>query len=483
MGPQGIQAMRLGSFSFQAIFVCSLLVPGLATAQFQAEIGKTEAEAYRELTSGAVWDGTVRLIELLRDAPGDDPALADAMVGPAQLLGFSVAFLMDWGDRRRLLGEVLDPKTYVTDKLLIAALKCGADLHQVETFGAIHDLQQIAEGDHEAAAATAMCALADSYYFRKFPHIQESTARVFLNYGNLELARALLRQEVRRAVRDSRSGDAPVEGTLFKNIIYAGGRADTIRAADPVLARVTDGMTSYRLADLDAAAVTQWADLIANDPDPRVRYTCLLLSASWEADEACKDGVAAARRTVAARAPNTPDVPLARVMLLEDARKRKDFAELEYWTDKVLAHGMLPATPERCLYENDVRAVRHAAETLTRYGRFAQAEHVQERLAVKYPDSALSRACEAYLDALRSNPVLAALRELDREARSLKARGKPEEAERVYLDVAETTAHPGLAAACRDRASGLIKPPEDAPREPSGPKVIIPPLFRPLSAQ
>jgi len=72
-------------------------------------------------------------------------------------------------------------------------------------------------------------------------------------------------------------------------------------------------------------------------------------------------------------------VPLARVTLLEDARKRKDFAEREYWSDKVLAHGMLPAMPERCLYENDVRAVRHAAETLTRYARFAQAEHVQER--------------------------------------------------------------------------------------------------------
>jgi len=73
MCPQGIQAMRLGSFSFQAIFVCSLLVPGLATAQFQAEIGKTEAEAYRELTSGAsgIGEETTVTFNTLSQSAGD----------------------------------------------------------------------------------------------------------------------------------------------------------------------------------------------------------------------------------------------------------------------------------------------------------------------------------------------------------------------------------------------------------------------------
>lgn len=473
--------MRRGERSFLAAVVSLLLVSGLAAAQFQAEIQKTEAEAYGELTSGAVWDGTVRLIKLLRDVPPDDAALADAMVGPAQLLGFSVAFLMDWGERIKLLGEVLDPAKYVTDKLLIAGLKVGGDLGQYETLRAVHDLQQIAKGEHEAAAATALCALSDSYYFRTFPHIQETSVRLYLNYGYLELARGLLRQSVRTTIRDSVNGDGSKTGTVFKNIVYAGGRADTVRAADPVLAKVTGVMNSFEISGIDAGLIGRWSELAVNDADPAVRRTCLLLTTYFENDPACKEAIGASRRAIAAQAPTLPEVPLARVMLLEDARKAKNFEELAVWTNKILGHGLLPATPERCLYENDMRAVQHAAESFTRYGLFGDAEQVYARLAAKYPESALSRECDKAVEALKDDPIAAALAVLDREAHALLRKGRVYERRQLYLDVAAATGNPALAGACRDRANGvsMAAPPERKPPM----KLVVPPLFKPLRTE
>jgi hypothetical protein len=454
--------MRRHAYLLFAAFCAVYSTAGLADTRYQAVIAEEEAAAYREMTSGAVWDGTVRLIELLRGVPPDDPLLADSMVGPAQLLGFSVAFLMDWPERFKLLAEVLDPKAYVTDKLLIAGVKCGGDLGQYETMRAVHDLLTISRGDHEAAAATALCALSSTYYFRTYPHIKTTTARLYIHYGNLELARGVLRQSVRNTVRDSRTARRKA-GTVFKDVIYAGGRAETVRAADPVLAEVTDAMPALRLSAIDAEVVGRWSAMAVNAPDPAVRRTCLLLAGYFEEDPACAADIAAPRRALAERAPDSPEVPLARAMLLETACRNRNFEEIEHWAGAVLAHGLLPAAPERCLYESDMRAIQRAAGTCTRHGRFAEAERLHARLGAKYPGSALADECGAAVDALRADPVAAALRLLDADARALVRAGNPLAAQRVYLDVAETATHPALAGACRDRAGGVSKAPSPPP--------------------
>ena len=111
------KGMRMGiglSYFNRCFMGVVLCLPVGVCAAHAASEPAFGAEAYRaahaEVASGNVYDGAVHLIELLRSVPGDAVRLADQMVGPAQLLGFCIASLMDWPDRTRLLTEVLKPE-------------------------------------------------------------------------------------------------------------------------------------------------------------------------------------------------------------------------------------------------------------------------------------------------------------------------------------------------------------------------------------
>ena len=164
-------------------------LPG--AAQFQALIVAEEAEAYRELTNGAIHEGAVRLIELMRETPGDDPAVAEALVGPSQLLCFAIYALMTWPDRSWLLQELFRADEYPSDKLLLAYAQAGSGVDGM-WMSAYNALMQLAKTEHEAFRVAAMYILGDPYFYRGLPEQNPAVAELVLRYPDREFSRHLI---------------------------------------------------------------------------------------------------------------------------------------------------------------------------------------------------------------------------------------------------------------------------------------------------
>ena len=429
-------------------------MPGWAQAG-QAAIAKAEAAAYAQITKGEVWEGTIALIDLLRAVPGDDPALADSMTGPAQLLGFSIAFLLNWDQRNALEDEYLDPKAYITDQLLVAGVKVASGLGRDKWLQALHDFMIIADGEHQAARVGAMCFLADPYYFHDLQSLQRHTAELYLHYGDRAVARNLLRQRLCNTVNEQ-SKKPQANKTIFSEMVYAGGRAEPIRAVDPVIARVTDGLPSFNLREAGEAAPQRWATLAKTDANDEVRYLSLRLLASSDETPERMNQAREAAREAGARKEDTRDAALARGMALEYARKALDFDEMGQWAGRLLGQGPLPGEPERCLYEWEMRATQHAAETYARYGYHQEAQRLYRGLAAKYPNSELAERCLQQAADIAEDPLGVSLNLIQREARHRFQRKEFEKSAAFYRDVAARTPHASLAAACEVEAKRII---------------------------
>lgn len=429
----------------------ALMCGGAGAGMGGTAIEAVETRAYDQLIAGEVWEGSLALVDLLRTVPGDDPALADSMTGPAQLLGFAVTFLMNWDQRRALQNEYLKPDEYVTDRLLIAGVKVAADLGRAKYLESYVTLREIATGDHEAARVAALCFLADPYYFQDLPSVKRHTAELYLRYGDRAIARNLLRQTLCKTVK-AQVAQPPAKKSVFAGILYSGGRPGPIRAVDPAIARVTDVLPGYRIGTDREQAVREWADLAKSEADEEVRYLSLRLLAA--ADGAPEGAVHAreAAREAAARAEDTRDAALARGMALEYARKALDFDEMGQWAHRLLQQGLLPGEPERCLYEWEVRAAQHAAETYARYGYHQEAQNIYRGLARKYPRSELAERCTRLAHDIAENPVGVSMALLRREARHRFGREGHRESADFYRTAAALTPHASLAAACTSEA-------------------------------
>ena len=104
-------AFLLGVFCVAGCLLTPVQARAEGTSGAPGQYGKAEYElAYRDMTGGNAVEGVIRLIELVRTVPGDNAGYADSLVGPAQLLGFGVASLLDWPDRTLLLNDVLKPE-------------------------------------------------------------------------------------------------------------------------------------------------------------------------------------------------------------------------------------------------------------------------------------------------------------------------------------------------------------------------------------
>ena len=154
------RVMALG-FCFGMIWMTGMQA-GAAEPALDAKMQTLYKDAYGLMTTGEPYAATVQLIELLRTVPGDDVQWADALIGPSQLLGFSVASLLDWPQRSMLLKEVLQPDTYPTDALVIAALKAGSGVQSM-ALPAQMTLKQLGEGKHLAVKAAALYILGQPY--------------------------------------------------------------------------------------------------------------------------------------------------------------------------------------------------------------------------------------------------------------------------------------------------------------------------------
>ena len=281
-----------------------ILASGTAAGDAGLDAGSREryAAACRAISSGEIFDGAVELIELLRDVPGDDAALADAFVGPSQLLGFAIASLMDWPDRTRLLSDVFKPDEYPTDQLLISTMQAGSGIQGIALPARVA-LEKLAKDSHQAVRAAALYILAQPYYFPGTSTQNPAIAELVLAYPELEFSQCLIEMPVYYALDEARKAGSG-EKNLLGGVLYWGGRKEMVLQASPGLARAAEALPSMNLRDLDENTVAQWAAGLANDPDSRSRYTVvsLLAKTCWDAGRRAR----APRRRCASASTSTP---------------------------------------------------------------------------------------------------------------------------------------------------------------------------------
>jgi hypothetical protein len=199
----------------------ALILAGAATAQDGAA-GDLEAAtrlAFSRMTSGDAVGGAEILIEALRSCPPDQAEAADRFVGPAQLLGFSIASLMDWPERRLVEEELLRPEAHPTDRLLLAAMKAGSGMDTL-ALPAYGELIALAKLDHLPVRLTALYFIAQPYYYdRKFQQ-DAAVAEMLLNFPDLAMTRNLVEIPVWNTLKAARGGG--LRGPIFQRV--QGGR-------------------------------------------------------------------------------------------------------------------------------------------------------------------------------------------------------------------------------------------------------------------
>jgi len=430
------------------LFSVTLIAAAPAAAQFQATVAAAEAQAHQELTSGAVHDGAVRLVELLRDAPGDDAAVADSFVGPSQLLGFAIASLMTWPDRGRL-GEILKPDEYPTDKLLIAVMQAGSGMQNL-ALPARKTLEDLAKLDHLAVRVTALYILGGPYYYRGMPPQKPSVAEMVLSYPELEFSRCLIEMPVYYTLdKIAKTGD--VDRYLFEDVIYWGGRKEFVLQASPGLARAAEALPSMHSRDLNDEVAERWADALSTEANPRARYTIVSMLAKTCGTPERRARVRAGLKALADMPPASPDVLRARMLLAEHARADHDPRTLLGLVQGLLRLGVLPCTAERSMYEAVMQTAQHATRYFTRLGWHAMAIQAHEALAAKFPDTVLAEAELKQADAIRADGLKASLDLIAGEMDAPLRNGDLDTLRDRYRDIIENTAHGPLRSILREQ--------------------------------
>lgn len=445
------RAGKTGAFLLGVFCVAGcLLIPAQASAEGASgapgQYGKAEYElAYRDMTGGNAVEGVIRLIELVRTVPGDNVGYADSLVGPAQLLGFGVASLLDWPDRTLLLNDVLKPEEEPSDKLLIAAMQAGSGI-QAMALPARAILGELAKSDHLAVRATALYFLGESYYYGGTPSQNPAAAELFLSYPQLEFTRCVIETPVYNALGRAAKGEL-ADPNLLQDVLYWGGRKEQVFQSSPGLSRAARALPAMSATDITAATVQAWADGLAEETDPRARYTVVSLIAKTGVSPERRAAARPGLQALAKSPPTTPDVLRARVLLAEYARADHDRAALAENVQSLLALGVLPCTAERSMYESVMHAAQHASKYYLRYGLHDAAIRMHEALAAKFPDTLLAGEELTRAQAIRANGVGETLELLRKEVVSPLSRREDDRVQAIYRDVVEHTPNPAVRAA------------------------------------
>ena len=426
----------------------------VATAgQLDANQTSSYVQAYDFMGSGQAYEGTVQLIELLRTVDGSDITMADALIGPAQLLGFSIASLLDWPQRTQLLTEVFQPDAYPTDKFAIAAMKAGSGV-QGMALPARATLLELAKSDHLPVRAAALYILGQPYYYGWASSQEPAVAELVLNYPDLAFSKCLIEIPVFQTIKEGvMNGEAGVN--LLKDVVYWGGRKEMVLDASAGLAMAAEALPSMNSQDITNATVRSWAEALPDCPEPRSRYTVISLLATVcntaERREEALPGLSA----IAGQSAVTPDVVRARGILAEFARSDHDPQRLDEIVQDMLSLKLLPCTAERSMYEVQLHTAQHAAKYFTRYGWNSLAVKTHEALAAKYPGTALAADESAKAEALHSDALKTTLALIDREVDAPLRNGDLQAVREMYEDIRANAATGGLRALMGSRLEQL----------------------------
>lgn len=465
-----------------ALAIGALLpLQAVANPALQGALGESYQRAYDLLGQGEVVAAATELIEYLRAVPGDDLAAADAMVGPSQLLGFSIASLMTTTEQAQLLMRGLQTRDYPTDALLLRTMEYLSG-NAAWSYNARGELARLASSDHLAVATAAAGIL--TYGERKQDNFMAHPAiqNLIQNYPQLEATRAIVEAPVFRAFnraearREAEKGGAGAR-SLLAHADRIDGRQAAVFTVSPGLERAAEALPSMRADQVDDGVLAAWAVTLDNEPDPRARYTLVALLARGceTADERAR--VRPHIEALAARPPATADVVRARAVLAELALADHDALGAFHATQSLVSLGILPATAERSLYEVQMNTSQRASEYFTRYGHISLAIQTHEALAAKYPGSVLAKDEARKAEALREDGVQVSIALVREEAnllmrnaevhRLMSPRGRALRTEAIATleDVIAHTPNDALRANLIDRLNRIDEPaPPPPPR-------------------
>ncbi|HDP35888.1 MAG TPA: hypothetical protein ENN29_12360 [Candidatus Hydrogenedentes bacterium] len=391
--------------------------------------------AFTLATSGAAYDAGVLLFEAARELPGDDPALVEALIGPAQLLVFIAASLTDFNDWMMFLNHVVDEENHVTDRLIASGLRAGMP-GQARRFLGYHGLKTTSQEEHQAVKVASLFVRAAPYWLPNMPQnkneYHSAVAEMVLRYPNLSLSRHVVEMSVWRTVKEaSMAGERDVH--LFRDVLYAGGREEPILAVSAGLRALKQALPSLNLKDIDDETISQLADLLNEARDPDVRYALLCFIDKLELTTKWRALLRGALQRLSRPMPRTADEALARLILIHFALMDGNDGLVRAHLAQLWPRGPFPPTPERNLYVESLWAAHEAARYFTRYGRYAPAEQAYQALAEHFPETqAAQRALDA-IAALREDPVAASLDAIEHHAR-IQKRMKPDFDKEALLD-------------------------------------------------
>ncbi len=438
----------------RSLFLLNLVIfASLPAAAVKNDLQAEYETAFTMATSGQSFAAAELLFESARELPGDDPALVEQLIGPAQLLVFIAASLSDYNDWMYFLNHVVDEETYVTDRMIASGLRAGMP-GQGRRFTGYHGLKVASKEEHQAVKVGSLFVRAAPYWLPNMPQnkneYHSAVAEMVLRYPDLSLSRQVIEMSVWRTAKEAAmSGETDVY--LFKDILYAGGREEPILAKSAGLQVIADILPSLNIKDITDEMISEFADMLDEARDPEVRYAIMSLLDRLELTPKWRALLQNALKRLSKPMPRSADEALARLLLIHFALEDKDHGKIRSYLAQGLPNKPFPPTAERNLYVESVWAMNQAANYFTRYGRYADGRQVHEKLKERFPETQVSKKADEALTEMDADPVAASLKAIDHHARIEKQMKPNFNKMALYDDIIEKTEFKALREAVLER--------------------------------
>ena len=385
------------------VWVVALVVCGAALAQ-EAETLTPEEElvaalqderdaAYDAILAGQPWDGAVRLLEAMRLVPGNEPRIVTTNVideagATLRLLVFDMTYLLTEEQRTEFLSKVVNTARYPTDTLVQLRWEVASGLDYPTAKECVKKLEQLSTNAHPIARIGALAILSSPYYFNKWLCRPKARERIAAEFPHFELTRVALRASLYQCKKaDGDLGEALGEVLETGDLSTRATQATT--NVDPVVQLVRTALPDLRSEDGKGDGVAAICDAARTQEDWSVRFGCMNLLNAFH-DRGFAGQVEEAVGAVAARDGKTPDVLRAQCLMLGYAKGQGDAEGVKAWGEKLLAHTKYFDPLGRTLHEEVLFAVQRYADYLAEEDDAEAGAAVYDRLAAKYPNSALA---------------------------------------------------------------------------------------------
>lgn len=392
----------------------TILVAGLVGAGQAAWAGNDSPQALdgarraalEQLGAGERTAAATHLLATLREIPPERSDLAPPAVGLAQVLLFNTEYLMHPEERRVFFTETLNEAEQPMDKLLATLMRYSDDagISVEEAERCAQDLYKLTRSENQVVRLGALFTMSSPYFLYDTGWAQTARDRIVAEFPDSELALEAQRLPLYRAeqwgddgldllfnaadqkgelrAHSKRLREDAVGRALFAHLeARNGAREDGALAADldGVLAAAPGWMEQY-------AALSILADLDRAKTGPRVR-------------EAATDAITRA---------GDPRVAFrARTLRLIQAREQGDAATLVEDCGALLDSPDLPLVYERNNHEELMHHTRQSANRLAELGQAKEATTLLQRLADRYPGSALADELNGEIQSIADHDTVA----------------------------------------------------------------------------